>query len=72
MRNTDWMSDRYLEKTRQDALDALNFLQTGGVVSTPEMFWFEGCGESLLARIKKIHGEKLVQAYDEAHNTRWR
>lgn len=49
------------EKRRTDAVDAIAFLESRGVVNTPGFFWYAASGERLLDAIKRRHEEDMAR-----------
>jgi hypothetical protein len=60
-----WIQERYWEdraaeyQRLKNAQAALDILQAGGVVNTPDLFWSAASGETLVDAIKRIHQERL-------------
>lgn len=53
-----------IDGRRQEAVDAIAFLEAHGVVSTPGFFWYAESGERLIDAIKRKHQEEMFRAED--------
>ncbi len=49
------------EKRKQDAIDALDWLSSHGVVMSPRLFWHRDGGQTLIEAIKEAHEREIYE-----------